>query len=379
MRGYQTFNYVLPSQAFSAGGRTVQTLRDIPKTMFGRFMHLWSFLFSVVITPTFTTAPTLAGQNNVFTAADFWDGSFMRFQGGFNHMRAKELLHTGRIRNPDADLDPASTNSRYYKRALHVGPPQYAGSPSDFVIPAGLLENGELRFSHGALTDISADTTAATGTVRVTARCVLLDELRIPPAYQWGYQALNAQDVNISGEAAYDVLALLNSASFDAITAGDFGDIRVDVGGGDMVPTVKSYDLTACFVDDFAAGEIGAVNGEPEAANDDNPKIVNRSTPTAVKAAPVDLQPVVWSPPETRISKLTKAGSVVRLRWGGGQTSAVLLYGRILPQVPTVIASLVAKATARLGVTAKDFKVKTLSKQDYDGPMGDYMPWKISL
>lgn len=384
MRTYQTVNYVLPSQTYTAGSRTIQTLRDLPKTYLGRFCHLMAFTFSSILTPTWTTAgPDVAGHNNIFTAADFWDGSFMRFQGGFNHMRAKELLQTGRTRSPDADTDPASTQSRYYKRTLHAGPPQFAGSPTDYVIPTGLLENGELRFSHGALSDLAGNgggtISAATGTVRVTARLALLDELRIPPAYQWGYQALNAADVNISGQALYETVALLNSASFDAISAGDFGQFRLDLGQGDVVPTVKGYDLTACFVDDFAAGEIAAVQGEPEASNDDNSKSVNHASPTAIAATAATIQPVLWSPPESRLTKLFKAESVARLRWDGSQTSAVLLYGRVLPQPPNVVATAIAKATGRLALVAKGMKVKTLSKKDYDGPYGDFMPWSVEL
>lgn len=378
-KAFQLYPYTLPSQTYSAGTNGTQTLRDLPKQLFGRLAHLAKITFSVVVTPTYTTAPTVVGNNNVFTGVDFWDGSVMRFQGGFNHIRAHERINHGKIRLTDGDTDIASASARYYRRVLHVGPPQFEGSPSDWLIPTGCLENGELRYRHGALTDLSADTTAATGTVRVVAHLALLDELRIPPCYTFTNQSLTAADAQLPGRALYTSLGLLNSASFDAFTAGDLGNIRFDLGQGDIVPSVHRADLYASFQDDFATGELSGFNGDPEAAGDDNIKIVNRGTPTALVAAPNDLQPVVWSPPGARISKLNLAESVARIRWDGTQSTAVALLGRILPQPGTVVAAMVGKALGRLNLQAKNAEVKTLSKDKYNGPYTEFMPWKVRL
>lgn len=372
MRSGQTIPYVLPSVTYSAGTRSNTPLRDLPKMYLGRICHVSKFLLGVALTPTYTTAPTVIGNNNLFSAVDFWDGSMYRFQGGLNHIRAKERIQAGGLRIADADADTASGTARYFRRVIHAGPPQFEGAPSDFVIPCGMLSNGELRFTHGALTDVSADTTAITATVRVVAFLALLDEVRIPPAYTFGNQTLNQKDVQIAGRALYESVAMLNSASFDAIGAGDFGSFRLDFGQGDVVPSVDAEDLTASYNDDFARGAFG-VRGEPEGASDDNEKIVSA---TSVSAAPADLQPVVWAGPDSRISKLMLAESSARLSWNGSQASGVVLYGRILPQPASVVGANLAKALGALQLVPKrNPDVKTLSKKSYNGPLGEFMPW----
>jgi hypothetical protein len=380
MKAGQMVPYVLPSQTYSAGSRTTQTLRDLPKQYLGKLAHLVKFTFGASFTPTHTTAPSTVGNNNLITACDFWDGSFMRFQGGFNHLRFKEHLQTGRYRLPDADTDTASGTARYYRRVMHVGPPQFEGAPSDFAIPTGMLENGELRFTHGALTDLSADTTAASGTVRVVAWLLLLDEIRIPPAYQFINQSANAADINLAGRAMYTEIALLDSGSFGNWGNGELGNIRLDLGQGDVVPSVNHADLLAGFHDDFATGHHpGATNGAGEAASDDNAKIVNSGTPTALTGAGRELAPVLWSPPGSRIQKCYVAESVARLRWDGTQASAIVLIGRILPQPSSVIATAVGKAVGRLGLTPGKPRIKTASKNEYKNDKAEFMPWKIPV
>lgn len=375
----QTLPYVLPSQVYSAGNRTVQTLRDLPKQMFGRLCHLSKVVYSVSFTPTFSVAPTTVGHNNFFTACDFWDGSIMRFQGGLNHIRAKERLQAGRNRLADASTATASTTARYFKRVLHVGPPQFIGAPSDFMIPTGYLENGELRFAFGQLSDFKGTVTVVTGTARVVAWLILADELRIPPAYQFQNQSTTASDLNLAGRALYESIALLNSSNFDAFTSGGIGNVRLDFGQGDMLNNCSSRDLTAGFLDDFASGDIGAPQGDLEATSDANNVQVDRSTPTALTTPSNDLQPVLWSPPDSRISKLMSAESVCRLRWDGTSTTAVIVFGRILSQPGTVVATVAAKALGRLGLQQKSLKIKTISKVKYDGPYGEYLPWKVEV
>jgi hypothetical protein len=379
MKTGQCVPYVLPSITYSAGASGSQTLRDLPKQYLGRLAHVSKFTFNVKFTPTHTTAPTTVGNNNVLTTVDFTDGSFVRFQGGFNHMRAREQLHTGRLRLPDTATGTASGTARYYDRVLYVGPPQFAGSPSDFVIPCGMLETGELRYKHGALTDLSADTTAATGTVRVVAWLMLLDEIRIPPAYRFANLSATAADINLPGRALYESVALLDSSAFGSFAADEVGDIRLDLGSGDVVPNVHRQDLVTGFLSDFAPGEFSTVNGDPEAATDTQGRIVNQASVTALAVAPNALQPVLWSPPETRITKMHLAESSVRMRWSGSQASGVVLYGRIESQPASVVATNVAKALGRLGLQQKSVKVKTLSKKAFTSPFVEFMPWKVEV
>lgn len=373
----------LPSKTYSAGGQDTIPLRDLPKTLFGRIAHLAAIQYTVVIDPVFTTAPTVIGTNNVVQACDVYDGAMYRFQGGFNELRIKEFLSAGRLRIPDPDSDTASDTNRYFRRIWHVGPPHLAGGydagGSDFLIPCAALENGEVRLQYGALTDISADTTAMTGTVQVTAILQLLDEVRIPPAYQFYYLSLNAADVNIAGRALYESVTLCDAATMTALTAGDFSNITLDLGYGDVVPTVAAATLGDMYADAMDGGHIPSIAGEPAAASDDNAKGVNSGTPTALTGAYRIAQPVLFQRKGGKLTKLLKADSVARLRWSGSNTSAYLLIGRVLEQSPAVAGQMAARALSNLGRQQKGVKVKTLSKDTYNGPYGAFMPLKVSV
>jgi hypothetical protein len=375
--------FPLPTKTFTAGGQDVIPLRDLPKTLYGRICHLAAIVFTVTLTPTYTTAPTVIGTNNIVQSCDIYDGQMYRFNGGFNEMRLKEFLAVGRLRVPDPDADTASATARYFRRVWHVGPPQMAGGQdnagTDFVIPCAALTDGECRITYGALTDISADTTAATGTIAVTAVLSLLDEVRIPPAYQFYFQTLNAADVNLPGRAMYESLAMCDAATMSAITAGDFGNFTLDLGFGDVVPTVASATLGDAFADDRQGGHIPSLAGEPAAASDDNAKGVNAATPTALTTAGRIVQPILWTPNKGKITKLLKADGIARLRWSGTQTSGFLLIGRILEQPPAVSGAMAQKALNNLGRASKGTKVKTLSKVDYKGPNGAFMPLDLSV
>lgn len=370
--------YKLPSKTFAASGHDPILLNALPKMVYGLIAHVWKFSFNLIFTPSFVTPPTTVGNHNVVKAIDLWDGKVIRFRGGFNHLRAKERLSSGRVRVPDADTDTATDNARVVRRTLHMGPPNFS-KPSDFATPCGIFANGELRLTWGSLADISPDATQCTGTLRSVAWLELLHEIRIPPIYEWFFSGAAAKEALLSGRAAYESVALLDSDSFGAIANGDFGAITFDPGGTPLVGSVPAYDLTAAYLDDYAPGEVGVFAGEPEAASDDNGKVVNRATPTALTAAPNDLQPVVWSIPNQKISKLRVAEASALVRWNGSQSTATVIGGRILPQVDTVAASYGALAAQAIQRTPGTMVPKTLSKQPYKGPMLDFMPWKISI
>ena len=380
MEANQTVNYILPSQTFSASQTNVQPLNILPKQYLNnRLAHLIAIVASGTVTPTFTTAPTIVGTNNFVNRFDFFDGSIYRFQGGFNHLRMRERLHSGGVRIADPDTNTASTSSRYVNRILHMGPPQLAAAPSDFAVPTGMFANGTLTITWGALTDLSADTAAATGSIRLIAKLGLFDELRIPPACQFQNLALNASDNNISGRALYLAMALLNSSSFDAISAGDFGNVTLDFGFGQLVPAINAKDLTNSYLDDFNRGDLSTILGEPAGSTDINGKVVNHASPTAITSVPADLQPILWMPPAGRLSKAFSAETLARLKWDGSQTSGVLLYERILAQEGPTVGALASKALAGTGLSVKALAIKTTSKKEYRGPYGAYMPWKAKV
>lgn len=377
------FTYQLPSVTFSAGAGTTVQLKDAPKQLRGRLPHVQKIIFDVVYTPTTTALPTVIGNNNIFTQCDFWDGRINRFVGGFNHMRCKELLSASTERQPNSDTDIASGTARYFRRTLHVGPPHMAGGSdfngTDFAIYTGNLENGELRITMGALTSLAADCTAATGTIRVYLVGELLDEVRIPPAYQFQYYTAPSGDYPLPGKALYESVALLNSSSFDAITAGVFATIRLDFGQGEVVPSIPVTALTAAFQDDFAKGELLGVQGEPGAASDDNTKQVNHGTPTALVAQTAFLQPVWWSGPGRKLSKLEVAETSARLQWSGTGTNAIVLVGRIIPQPPSVLGQVMAQAVSAAKRSPKGMTIKTLSKKPYTGPFVEFMPYTVKV
>jgi hypothetical protein len=214
--------------------------------------------------------------------------------------------------------------------------------------------------------------------MRITARLALLDEVRIPPAYERRTFSTAVADVQLPGRALYDVLALLNSANFDAISAGDFGSIQLDLGKGFVVPSINDRDLQSAF---WAQKEVNfqGQQGEPLNSSDDSMKVVNTASPTAVVGAVANVQPVIFSGREQYISKLHLAESLARLQWNGSQATAVILSGRILAQPMSVVGNLINKAFAELPFSPGTPKIPTLSKREYTGPFVDFMPWKVPV
>lgn len=371
--------YQLPSVTFAAGGNATTQLKDLPAFLRGRIPHVRRFIYEVDYTPTTTALPTTVGNNNLVNRCDFWDGRINRFIGGFNHLRMRERLSNGQVRVPDADTDIASGTARYFRRVLHVGPPNFINANSDFLIACAALAAGEIRWGFGALTDLAADCTAATGTVRPFADLTLLDEVRIPPACQFQFYSASGADVPLPGRALYVNVALLNSASFDAIAAGDFDTFRFDLGQGDIVPSIMAESLNAAYNDDYAVGDLEPIQGEPRGASDDNTKQVNHATPTAIVAQTADLQVVTWTPPRAKLTKLELAETSARLQWTGSQGTGVVLVDRILSQPASVIGSLAAQVCGALGKSPKSIAVKSFSKKPYDGPYVEFMPYVVKV
>lgn len=380
-RALQLVGIPLKNPTFTASGNDSITLDGLPETYLGRIAHLAGLQFDCTITPTFTTAPTVVGINNIVSRLEFNDGAQARFQGGFNAMRMFEILEGGKLAIPDPDTDSASTNPFYLGRYLPMGPWGFEGNPSDFLIPCAALKTGRLDFAFPAITAFSADTTVLTVAIRLTAWLALLDnELRVPPFLERNsYQVANA-DASLPGRALYCAAGLLNSASFDAITAGDFSAIQLGTGAGDTAALDCSV-LERAFHHQMNSGHLTQAHGEPRAATDDNPKKVNGGTPTAIAAADALIQPIIWSPNGSRISKLAIAAeSSLRVRWpAGSQATGVILASRILAQPVGAASAITARALSKLGMMQKGTKVKTLSKQPYTGPRSEFMPWDVSV
>ena len=374
----------LPAVIFDAGQGADIPLRNVPKTLFGRLVHVAGFLFENRLTPTHTTAPDVVGTNNLVKSMTINDGRRNWYRGSFRHLRALEYLwNGGRLLNADPDTDTASATARYFRRTFFFGPPRMVGGllkcGTDFVLPAALLENGVIHVDFGTLADLSADATAATGSVTVYALCVLLDEVRIPPATQVDYVSVSAKDNAIQGRCLYTHVALLNSNNVDAIAAGDFGNVKVDAGYGDVVPNIPVQALTQSFLLGYGAGHLTSLSGEPIAASDDNEKSVNLATPTALKGAERTVQPIVFPVDNGKLSKMMRVDSSLRIVWDGAQATADILVARVLEQEAPQTAALIADALGTLKRSRKSLRIKTDSKAKYVGPYEVFMPWKVAV
>jgi hypothetical protein len=390
MESNQYIHYQLPTPTYATGGSYTQPLQNLPQQLFGRWAHLVELLFRNTLTPTFSAGTIgIIGTNNLVTKCDFFDGSLLRFQGGYNVLRFKERIENGGNMVTDPDVTPATTVVRPFNRVLSMGPSQFAGSPTDFAVPTGMLKSGEIRFSFGAAADVAtpsgATVSAVTGTVAVTAKLILLDEIRIPPLYQFQSQAFSAADFLISGRGLYTSIGLYPVANFSSTTAawaaGDLADITLDMGYGLVVPGINAKDLTLSFNDDFHRGDLLGIQGEPQGAQDvSNKQVDHAGTITALTPVTADTQVVLWGPPDARLTKCYVAENQARLRWSGTKMAGQVLYGRILSQPPNLVAQNAMRALQGTNITPPAPPVvRTLSKKKYDGPYAEFMPWKLKL
>lgn len=377
MKGGQLIPYALPDVTWAAGGRAQTSLKDIPPTIQGRHVHLVGIDWEVDVDPTFTTAPTVQGLNSVVASLKISDGRNQRFDGNFNYLRVFEALENGGpALHPDPDLTSGSGNNFYFGRSWKAGPEVFEGAPTDFAIPVAALKNGVISYTFGALTDISADTTAATVTLRATAQLLLLDEVRVPPVVERLAFDANSKDVVLQGAALYPFLAALNSSGVDAIAAGDFGAFTVIGSKGEIISNIDAEVLGRSYAGQMASGIFSLVQGEPRASTDDNHQTVTSGSIAKSTAA---IQPVLWCTPNALLTKIVaETDSGLRVKWSGSQASGVLLATRILEQPMTAIATVAAAALQGTGRSISALEPKTLSKKPYSGPRPAYMPYKVT-
>lgn len=380
MKNFQTWKFPLRAPTFAVGGTDVTPLDVLPTTIGdGLIAHLAGFIFDVSATPTISSGTaTVYGQNNLVELLEFNDGLNLRSRASFNELRFREYLDNGRLIMPDPD-DAATTESPQYRRFLPVGPTNMAGSPSDFMIPTACLEGGSLQWNFiSALSRYSANTTALNNvSIRVTALLVgMRNEMRVGPLFEWNRIPAGQADVAIPGHALYTHLGMVNTLATPgtAITAGLFSTIGLDTGKG----SIRNQDVqaySASFQAEMQSGHINGLNGEPRSATDDNSKMVNGTTPTALVGASNVVQPVIYTPADTRITKgAYEAGSQLRLVWSGSQSTAGLIYGRIVEQSDSAEAAIAARGLDRLKKTAIARTCKTLDKKGYVGAREAFLP-----
>jgi hypothetical protein len=379
--GFQLIHQQLASFSIAASAPFTVKLRDLATQMDGRIAHLAGFLIEVALTATYTTTPTQVGLQKLLSNIEFFDGRQVRFRGNGNDLRQFERLENGTVIGGDAKVAASmSTNPRYFSRFLSMGPAKFQGNPSDYVIPTCLLSNGELRLQCGALLDLSADTTAMSGTIIVTALLVPLDEIRLPPFYERQTYTLTSDD-RLGGKGLYAFLGASKSTSYDAFAAGEVGSVLVETGTFPIVPTVNGSLLGRAFNASMFNGPIGGVQAEPiNATHDTNQREPDYSGVTALLAGIANLQPYLWCEPGCRISKIAaRVDNSMRIKTSGTVTTGLRMHvGRFLPQGPDVIDAMQAEAERQLNVRGK-LKIKTLSKGEYQGPYAAYMPWSVKV
>lgn len=375
MKAFQIYPFVLRTPTYTAGGSDTVSLESLPTRVMGRIAHVVGFTIDVLTTPTFTGAPTTLLQlHSIIQNLTFFDGAQERHNSSLWDIRSFEILEAGRVLIPEPSIAGATTNPVGLRRHLPVGPWGFEGFPTDWAIPCASLKSGEIRLSYGALTDYSALTTAINANIRITANLVLLDnEIRLPAAFERRTYNFGTTEAVIQGKALYTSLAIAKQAN-TAFSAGDLSTITYDTGLG-QTPQVIASTHTAMAQYYLESGHINQLSGEPRSATDVNTRIVNPATPTALTAPDFFLQPVVYSPYGSRISKLfVEATSALRVSWTGTFTTPKVLVARILETPLTAYASMGVRAASGLGMMPTAGRTKTLDKTDYKGPRELYMP-----
>lgn len=381
LKGMQTQTRALRALTFNAGQPdNINLGEQLPTTIFGRIAHLVGIFFRVNFSAytAAAAAPSIVQLNNIVATMTFKDGFNTRFSGGgFNLLRTLEMLEHGRLVEPDPPNNGAGPLAAF-GRYLPLGVPNFAGDPSDFLLPCAALKNATFDLSYGSLADIAAS--AATATIQPIAVLAALDkELRIPPVVERSVWPLASKKSTIQGRALYANMGLLNSLSYDAIATGDFASFSLLTGAGDTSPAELSA-VEKLFHYQMRAGQLSQVHGEPLSAQDVNPRALNPATPTAWQAADSIVAPIIWSPPGSRISKMLygSEGSVA-VDWTGTQAGSYAVGTRIVAQPREAAGALAAVALDKLGVKMAGMGIKTLTKDDYRGPRADFMPWKVKV
>lgn len=378
MRAFQPYLHVLRSPTYSHGGQDAVSLEGLPTQVFGRTMHLAGFMINGVMTATRTTAPTVEGMHSFIKSLVFNDGISERFNASLYDLRQFEILENGQLVNADPTV-VASTNPVSVRRYLATGPAGFEGDPTDFLIPVAALKSGELRMTFGGLTDWSADTTVLTGSISVTAVLVPLDrELRLPPAFERRTFAFGTTEALVQGKALYSTVAIAKQSNA-VFAAGDLSTISWDAGLG-TAPVVEVTSITAVAQYFLKSTLLTQLKGEPRNTGDIGERTVNATTPTALQAADFAIQPVIFSPNNSRITKMiVESTSALRVKWTGSSTANKLLVARILEQSESNYAAIAARAATVLGVTVDNGRVKTLDKTQYKGPRRLYMPMVVKF
>lgn len=367
--------FPLPSVVFAAGGRAPIDISGIPATLGGRHVTVPKITFDVQATPTLSggsaTAEELQGAVRNITIKD---SVRTHFDGSFKSMRLFEALERGKLWAPEPDA-AATTEAVNFQRTFNFAMPLFK-KPSDFHLSAAALGQGsQIEISWGALVDVDALCTALMMTVQPIAWLQLTDDAKIAPILA-RIEKLITKDVPLTGEALYAFFGLCKSNAFAAIAAGDFANLQITAAGIGTTKQVHASAFTRAFHEEMRVAGDTQVMGEPRAVTDDNAKVI---AGTALAAAVANIQPVIFSGHDQKLSKLQYAGqNELTIGWSGTASNGYGLISRIEKRTKDMEEQYIAVMSQKLGVALRAPKLDTESGREYaTGPRARYLPLKF--
>lgn len=369
-----TFTKTITTGDFVAGATLRAKGRDLPLKMGDRLVYHRGWLVKVDLDPTFTAHPGVVGHNKALNNLSWKWGGQERYSLSGNGARMFERHEQGGKHSSVEAIQTVSASNRYFSRYIPNGPRNFANE-DDFDTCVGNLQDAEFVCKLGALLDISADTTAAGGTVELIAVLTLSDDIHVAPWFERREETAGS-GATLEGECLLAEVFLCDSVDYGAITAADYTALKVETGLFNVIDGEPAETLTEKYRQEWAIGQIDAIQGEPASSTDVNQRQVNLASPTAVAAQTADLQTVLSFGPGAKITGLP--GYVrknFKVSWtGAGAGTTVRCVGRFLPIDDSQVGRMVEEAARVCGVTPipGQSRVKTLSRGN-PGPMSRFM------
>lgn len=369
----QSTPFPLPTIAFVASGRASVDFSSLPAQLGGRMAAVSHITFDVQVTPTTSAgSPTATELQKIVSNCVIKDGVRELWNGSFGNMRLSEALENGGLLSPDCDA-AATTEAVNFQRVWSCAPGKFA-RPEDFLKMATDFRGGSIDFSFGALTDVTATTTALAATISPVVWLTPVDDFLFPSLVE-RREGVLTNGTPLTAEALYCALGITDAQVAAALTAGDLANVSVTTAAFQTKQTHVAI-LERAYHAQLRSAVLNPVKGEPRAATDDNVKVQNG---TALAAAPALISPVIWTPEGCRISRLAyQASPSLTLNWSGSQGSAYYLATRLIPRDAQTGARYMQLGQAGLGVRIVGGEINTMSKRPYPphGPRKAYLPVK---
>lgn len=383
-QAFQVYPFLVEEATLTLGAarikRIINLKEKLPLMLRNKVAHVIGFVTEIAATPTFTTAPNQLGFTSAFRSVVMVaDGGRTAIDVSGLDLRAIEAYENGgQIVHPLPDLNGGTGTLFTDARSIDLGPGNFVGNPSDYAMPCALLDTGTLQLEAPALTDISADTTAATVVQRTYAMIIAMDSIRIPPKMELRGYNTGGNTLELGERALYASLLMCSNAAHGLLTNGLIGNITLTDRRGPIFNGINASILGKQFNTQMAPGQFSIIQGEPRGTTDHNPKMINQATPTAVLAAAASYQPVLWSPNGSRLPKVEAEGPI-KLTWDGSQATAYIVVRRFIPRGEQEASDLATVAFNKLNLKFTGGRINTQDGQLFIDPNRiEYMPWDFS-